>query len=63
MPLAQSTVSQHLKELRKAGLITGTIDGVKSCYCINRTTFEKFSEEFNKFFNKTKTVLQKINCC
>ncbi|MCH7659006.1 MAG: winged helix-turn-helix transcriptional regulator [Bacteroidetes bacterium] len=63
MPLAQSTVSQHLKELRKAGLITGTIDGVKSCYCINRTTFNKFSEKFNQFFNKTKTVLYKINCC
>ena len=63
MPLAQSTVSQHLKELRKAGLITGTIDGAKSCYCINRTTFNKFSEKFNQFFNKTKTVLYKINCC
>ncbi|HJW28049.1 MAG TPA: metalloregulator ArsR/SmtB family transcription factor, partial [Saprospiraceae bacterium] len=39
LPLAQSTVSQHLKELLKAGLITGTIDGVKSCYCINWETF------------------------
>ena len=51
LPLAQSTVSQHLRELLKAGLITGTVDGVKSCYCINWTTFERFSEKFNQFFN------------
>lgn len=35
LPLAQSTVSQHLRELLAAGLIQGTIDGPKSCYCIN----------------------------
>jgi len=35
LPLAQSTVSQHLKELKAAGLITGTVEGVKSCYCVN----------------------------
>ena len=35
LPLAQSTVSQHLKELKTAGLITGSIDGPRSCYCIN----------------------------
>ena len=36
LPLAQSTVSQHLKELKSAGLISGTIDGPRSCYCSNR---------------------------
>lgn len=35
LPLAQSTVSQHLKELKEAGLIKGTVDGVKSCYCVD----------------------------
>jgi ArsR family transcriptional regulator, arsenate/arsenite/antimonite-responsive transcriptional repressor len=35
MPLAQSTVSQHLKVLREAGLIQGEIDGPSTCYCIN----------------------------
>jgi ArsR family transcriptional regulator len=34
-PLAQSTVSQHLKVLRQAGLIDGEIDGPATCYCIN----------------------------
>src|SRR6266576_3831941 len=55
LPLAQSTVSQHLKELLKAGLITGTVEGVKSCYCINWKTFEKFESTFNEFFAKTNT--------
>lgn len=35
LPLSQSTVSQHLKELKLAGLITGEIEGVKICYCID----------------------------
>ena len=35
LPLAQSTVSQHLKELKKVGLIKGEIEGPKTCYCIN----------------------------
>jgi len=34
-PLAQSTISQHLKVLREAGLITGEIDGPATCYCLN----------------------------
>lgn len=50
MPLAQSTVSQHLKELLNAGLIQGSIDGTKSCYCINSRMFEKFSKSINKLF-------------
>src|SRR5881392_4156528 len=61
LPLAQSTVSQHLKELLKAGLITGTIEGVKSCYCINWDTFEKFEKTFNVFFTKTNSNNPK--CC
>lgn len=35
LPLAQSTVSQHLKALKEAGLITGEIEGVRTCYCLN----------------------------
>ena len=35
LPLAQSTVSQHLKELKSAGLVQGRIDGLKSCYCLD----------------------------
>ena len=62
LPLAQSTVSQHLKELKEAGLITGTIEGAKSCYCINWETFDKFSEAFNKTFGNIK-VQNQNKCC
>jgi ArsR family transcriptional regulator, arsenate/arsenite/antimonite-responsive transcriptional repressor len=62
LPLAQSTVSQHLKELKNAGLIDGTIDGPRSCYCINWKAFEKFNSEFSLLFNKLKVQNEKA-CC
>lgn len=61
LPLAQSTVSQHLKELKEAGLIKGTIEGPRSCYCINWKAFEKFNNSFNQLFNKLK--VQQQACC
>ena len=62
LPLAQSTVSQHLKELKTAGLINGTIDGPRSCYCINWKAFEKIMGEFSFLFNKLKSQNEKA-CC
>jgi ArsR family transcriptional regulator len=62
LPLAQSTVSQHLKELKNAGLIDGTIDGPRSCYCINWKAFEKFNNEFNSLFDNLKIKNEKA-CC
>jgi DNA-binding transcriptional ArsR family regulator len=62
LPLAQSTVSQHLKELKSAGLINGTVDGAKSCYCINWKAFGKFNEAFNSLFSSLKMQQQK-SCC
>lgn len=60
LPLAQSTVSQHLKVLKEAGLIKGEIEGVRTCYCLNeevipqvREHFGSFAEMLNKTFNKT----------
>jgi len=44
LPLAQSTVSQHLKILKESGLIQGEIDGPKVCYCINRENLAKLKE-------------------
>lgn len=61
LPLAQSTVSQHLKELKNAGLIDGTIDGPRSCYCINWKAFEKFNGDFNSLFQRLKDFNAK--CC
>ena len=62
VPLAQSTVSQHLKELKEAGLIDGSIDGPRSCYCINWKTFAKFNTEFNSLFTRLKQQNAKA-CC
>ncbi|MEN9569630.1 MAG: hypothetical protein RL172_861 [Bacteroidota bacterium] len=62
LPLAQSTVSQHLKELKNAGLINGTVDGPRSCYCINWKAFEAFMGEFSFLFNKLKVQNQQA-CC
>lgn len=41
LPLAQATVSQHLKELKRVGLISGEIDGPKVCYCVNQKVLQK----------------------
>jgi DNA-binding transcriptional ArsR family regulator len=53
-PLAQSTISQHLKELKNAGLIQGTVEPPKIRYCIDQDNWKKAKSLFNDFFNKTK---------
>ncbi|ULQ55688.1 metalloregulator ArsR/SmtB family transcription factor [Flavihumibacter rivuli] len=62
LPLAQSTVSQHLKELKDAGLIKGTIDGPRSCYCINWEILASLLEQFNALFG-TLQLNQGKTCC
>lgn len=59
LPLAQPTVSQHLKELKNADLIQGTIEGNAICYCIN----EKSIEKLINYFSKITTKLKKKQCC
>jgi ArsR family transcriptional regulator len=49
LPLAQSTVSQHLKALKEAGLVKGEIDGPRSRYCINDRNFKKLIAYFGSF--------------
>jgi ArsR family transcriptional regulator len=44
LPLAQSTVSQHLKMLKESGLIRGTIDGPRVCYCVEPKVLERFKQ-------------------
>ncbi len=62
LPLAQSTVSQHLKELKKVGLIKGEIEGVKTCYCINWITIDKVIKIFSFLFEDLR-VSHKNSCC
>ena len=48
--LAQPTISQHLKELKNAGLIKGSIEGSSICYCIDETTWSQYKRDFEAFF-------------
>jgi DNA-binding transcriptional ArsR family regulator len=50
LPLSQSTVSQHLKELKLAGLIKGDIEGVKICYCVDAEEWEKARQMLGELF-------------
>lgn len=47
LPIAQSTVSQHLKELKESGLIKGNIDGASICYCIDTDELQKANDILN----------------
>ncbi len=60
MPLSQSTVSQHLKELKNAGLIKGTIDGAKICYCIDEIVWEQAQHYIGALLN---TPVHVNKCC
>ncbi len=57
--LAQATISQHLRELKNAGLIKGTIEGTSICYCINSVVWEKCSAMFDQLF----TAIQPDSTC
>jgi DNA-binding transcriptional ArsR family regulator len=51
LPLSQSTVSQHLKELKNAGLIKGDIEGPSVCYCIDEKAWLRAKQVLNKLFD------------
>lgn len=59
LPLAQPTISQHLKELKNAGLIKGNIEGNAICYCINEKNFDIL----NAYFTNIITTITDKNCC
>lgn len=52
LPLSQSTVSQHLGELKKVGLIIGEIEGPKTCYCLNNKMTKEANTSLNNLFSK-----------
>ena len=60
LPLAQATVSQHLKELKRIGIIKGDIDPPRVCYCINEPVWEEVRQVFGQVLD-TFSVEQ--NCC
>jgi ArsR family transcriptional regulator len=59
LPLAQPTISQHLKELKNAGLIKGNVEGNAICYCIDEKAITKLQD----YFANISAKLQKKNTC
>ncbi len=58
--LAQATISQHLRELKKLGIIKGTIEGTSMCYCIDQDRWQGIKSLINHFFDHSLIV---ENCC
>ncbi|MDE0535950.1 MULTISPECIES: ArsR/SmtB family transcription factor [unclassified Tenacibaculum] len=58
--LAQPTISQHLKELKKIGIIKGTIEGTSVCYCINPSTWKEIKTLLSSFLNLD---MNNQSCC
>jgi DNA-binding transcriptional ArsR family regulator len=52
LPLAQSTVSQHLKILKESGLVQGEVEGPKTCYCVDKDKLNKLFETMSAFFKQ-----------
>lgn len=61
LPLAQPTISQHLKELKNAGWIKGNVEGNSICYCVDEKALQKMQTYFASV--ATKLEKQKSNCC
>lgn len=61
LPLSQPTISQHLKELKTAGLIQGTIEGNTICYCLAVDKFELLANYYTSILNEVKKSAN--NCC
>ena len=60
--LAQATISQHLKELKSVGFISGTVEGTSMCYCINGRVLESFKHQLAKAF-KIEELNSGESCC
>ena len=63
LPLAQSTVSQHLKALKEAGLVQGTIDGRSTCYCLDPDALAALEDELEAFFDALDLSTYADDCC
>ena len=62
IPLAQSTVSQHLKELKEIGMITGEIDGSRSCYCIDSQRMAELAALLGDFLRTLNCACRDKHC-
>jgi DNA-binding transcriptional ArsR family regulator len=62
IPLAQSTVSQHLKELKEIGMIKGEIDGPRICYCIDFQKMTELTALLSEFLHSISSACQDNQC-
>lgn len=60
LPLAQSTINQHLRELKQIGIIKGEVEGPKVNYCIDENVWEEASQVFSAMFSK---FVNRQDCC
>ena len=60
LPLSQSTISQHLRELKEVGIIKGEIEGTSICYCINESVWNEIKTDFSQLFG---SYINTGNCC
>lgn len=63
LPLAQSTVSQHLKALKEAGLVRGTVEGRSTCYCLDPEAMAALKEAIDGLFDGLSLSAPNDNCC
>ena len=64
LPLAQATVSRHLKALQEAGLIRGETDGPRSCYCLKADAFARLADAFAAFATEVRADASgRSDCC
>jgi len=60
LPLSQSTITQHLKELKRIGIIKGEVEGPRVNYCIDEKVWDEAKESFSKLFCR---YVNKSDCC
>jgi len=63
LPLAQSTVSQHLNALKEAGLVQGTVEGPRTCYCLDPDALSDLEADFDELFDAVVGSVIASDCC
>jgi len=63
LPLAQATVSQHLKELKQAGIVAGDVEGKNVCYCLNPAALEALAAELQSLAKLNRAQCKPGLCC
>ena len=63
LPLAQSTVSQHLRVLKESGIVQGTVEGRRTCYCLDPAVLSELRSTLDAFFDDLDLSTPSNQCC